>query len=957
MTHLTLKSSVLLRGLLLALFLTAVSQPLSAEEPLHARIDQLVEASTEAPLAQVVGDNEFIRRVCLDLTGMPPSIDLLKSFLADNSPDKREKLVAQLLASDEYARHMTTSLDIMLMERRRNQHIKQEEWYAWLFQSVKENKPWNQIAKEILGADGTDPETRAAVRFYLDRGSEPNLLTRDVARMFFGKDLQCAQCHDHPIFDDYKQADFHGLYSFLAGGYEFKAPDKKTYYAEKAGGEEIYASVFLPDFKEETAPKLPSGAEIAEPKFYPGDEYKVKPDKTVRPVLKYSRRQKLAELATNGENRAFNENIANRLWAHMLGRGIVDPVDLHHTANPPSHPQLLKLLGEEIARMNFDMRAFLKEIALSKTYQRSIDLPADLVVRSQQEAKELPALEQELAALQSAAEKADEAYAEAVSTWSEAKSAVEPVKKELREARKKSAELYKPYAAAEKAVAAARAKLQPKLDLIAKYEAIVKPADGALKLVKTDEELTKAIAPIRKKLEAVRKEAEPLQKAVADKEAALKKPQDALQASWKVIDEIRTRLAPLEQAALAGNAEVVKTRQAKFDAWNKVNRRQAQFGTAKLFASYGPAETKAIAAAEQHQQALTAAREAAAAVESLTAEFQTKQKTWQTVSARYNQTSAKLASAEADMQRLKPAVEDLKDAQQSLNSAIATMKSETELTQFVGLFEEKTEAYQTQLTTAEKSAADMQTLLKELQPQFEQAQQEFTTAEAEMNKRLDLKNTTAEAARTAETLAASMREAADAIRTELTEKWASQFAVAPLKPLMPEQFAWSILQVTGVRDRYEASARAELDKKQPLSEEDQKDPAKAAAREDEVKALTYQKLQGSVKQFINVYGAGDGQNQYDFFATVDQALFAANGSAFVGWVKPSSGNVTERMMKTDDLKAAAEDLYLTYLTREPAFEETQAVVEYIKSRPEEKQACIEEIAWALLNSAEFRFNH
>jgi len=957
MTCLTLKSSCLLRGVFGLLFLTAIGQSLTAEEPLHVRIDQIVETSTDAPLAQVVGDNEFIRRVCLDLTGMPPGIDQLKSFLADASPDKREKLVDQLLASDEYARHMTTSLDIMLMERRRNQSITQEEWYGWLYQSVKENKPWNQIAKEILGADGADPKTRPAVRFYLDRGSEPNLLTRDVARMFFGKDLQCAQCHDHPIFYDYKQADFHGLYSFLAGGYAFTGPDKKNYYAEKAGGEEIFASVFLPDDKNETAPKLPNGPEIAEPKFYPGDEYQVKPDKTVRPVLKYSRRQKLAELATNGENRAFNENIANRLWAHMLGRGIVNPVDLQNTDNPPSHPELLKLLGEEIVRMKFDMRAFLKEIAISKTYQRSLDLPADLVARAQQKAGELSGLEAELAALETAAKKADEAYSQAASAWKEANSAKDPALKELREARKKSAELYKPFEAAGKALADARAKLQPKLDLIARYESITRPADGVLELVKTDEELTTAIAPIRKKLEAVQKEAETLRKDVGDKEAALKKPQDDLQASWKLIDEIRTRLAPLEQAALAKNAEVVTARQAKFDAWNAVNRRQAQFDTAKLFVAYGPAQTEAIAAADRQQQALTAASNAATAAESFAAEFQAKQKTWQTVSTQHTQATTQLAAAEADMQRLKPAVENLKDARESLSSAIETMKSETELTQFVALFEVKAETYQTQLTAAEKSAADTQALLKELQPKFEQAKQDFASAEAEMKKRVDLMNQTAQAAREAGTLAAAGREAADAIRTELAEKWASQFAAAPLKPLMPEQFGWSILQVTGVRDRYEAISRAELDKKQALTEEDKKDPAKVAAREDEVQALTYQKLLGSVNQFVNIYGAGDGQNQYDFFATVDQALFAANGGSIIGWVKPASGNVTERMMKSDDLAAAAKDLYLTYLTREPSPAEAKAVVDYVNSRPDQKQACIEEIAWALLNSAEFRFNH
>lgn len=930
---------------------------LVAEEPLHLHIDQLTEQTTKAPQADIVNDHEFMRRVSIDLTGMPPSIEDLNAFLADGSPEKRVKLVDRLLNSNEYIRHMTTALDIMLMERRRNQHVKQEEWLDWLHKSVQQNKPWNVLAKEILGSDGVDAETRPAVRFYLDRGSEPNLLTRDVARIFFGRDLQCAQCHDHPIIDDYKQADFHGLYAFLATGYEFKAPDKKTYYAEKAGGEEIFESVFLPDFPEETAPKLPLGPEISEPKFYPGDEYKVQPEKTVRPVLKYSRRAKLAELAAAGDNRAFNENIANRLWAHVMGRGLVDPIDLHHTANPPSHPALMKLLGKEIARMNFDMKAFLREIVLSKTYQRSIDLPGELVVKSKQTSEKLPSLEQEVADLKQQVEATTEAYEQLRSEWGEAKSALEPVKKEIREARKKAAELHKPYAAAEKALADAKTKLQPQLDLIAKYQTITNPADNALALLKNDEELTKALAPIKAKISAVEKKAEPLRKAVADKAAALVKPRDELHAQWKVIDEIRGRLTPLEQTALAKQADVAKARLVYLDAWNSLNRRKAQLETAKVFASYGPAETTAIAAAQKHQQTLAQFREANESVHQYTAEFQAKQKQWQTVSTEHNQTTQRLASAAADMDRLPTAVANLKSARENMANAVTTMKSDDELTQLVSFYEVKAENYQQQLTKAEKTVEEMQTLLKTLQPKFEQTKQEFSTAEAEMKKRLAAKNQLATALKTAETEATKAREAANAIQQQFTDDWAAQFAVSPLKPLMPEQFAWSVLEVTGVRQRYLDIARAELEKKSPLSEEDKKDPAKVAAREAEVEQLMYEKLKGSVGAFVNVYGAGDGQNQYDFFATVDQALFAANGGSIIGWVSPSGGNVTQRMLQTDDLAAAAEDLYLTYLTRPPTAAEKQAVVEYIQSRPEEKQACVIEIAWALLNSAEFRFNH
>src|SRR5262249_55316690 len=115
--------------------------------------------------------------------------------------------------------------------------------------------------------------------------------------------------------------------------------------------------------------------ELAEPAFPPGDEYHVKPADGVVSVPRFSRRTKLASLASSGANRAFNENIANRLWAAMMGRGLVHPVDLHHPSNPPSQPALLKLLADELVARNFNAREFLRELALSRAYQRAIDLP------------------------------------------------------------------------------------------------------------------------------------------------------------------------------------------------------------------------------------------------------------------------------------------------------------------------------------------------------------------------------------------------------------------------------------------------------------------------------------------------------------------------------------------------------------------------------------------------------
>ena len=353
---------------------------LRADDPLRAVIDQrLILVSGFVP-AQC-SDTEFLRRASLDLIGMPPTADDARSFLNDAAPNKREQLVDRLLASPHYARHLASTLDLMLMERRANTHVTADEWQAWLLKSVRENKPWNVLAKEILIADGDDPALRPAARFALDRASEPNLLTHDISRIFFGRDMQCAQCHDHPLVMYYLQSDYQGLLAFLSPGYALvrKEGDKSiTLYAERAGGDLPFESVFIKGTPHRTGARMPEDIVLDEPLFLPGDEYQVAPADNVKSVPKFSRRAKLAELATSGNNAAFNQNIANRLWAHMFGRGLVHPLDLHHADNPATDPELLQILSNRFVVMNFSIRDFLRELALSNAYQRQFDAPEEI---------------------------------------------------------------------------------------------------------------------------------------------------------------------------------------------------------------------------------------------------------------------------------------------------------------------------------------------------------------------------------------------------------------------------------------------------------------------------------------------------------------------------------------------------------------------------------------------------
>ncbi len=349
----------------------------AAEKTLHERIDQQIESGFrkwDAKAASRSSDAEFLRRVFLDLTGSIPDSQTVRKFLAEDHPDKRGQLVDQLLASDDFARHMAIVFDVMLMERRPDKYVTTREWRSYLEQSFAMNKPLDVLSAEILAGEGTDEKLRPAAKFYLDRAVEKDTLVRDIGRLFLGVDMQCAQCHDHPSIEDYLHEHYYGLSVFVAGSKTFKQPDGKMVLQETVVREVEFASVFDPDTTRTTGPRL-LDLLLDLPATTPGEEYVEKPSRTVRAVPKFSLRKLLAKKLPSQETPEFARNMANRFWAMMMGRGIVHPLDMHHSANPPSHPELLELLASQLALSKYNTKAFLRELALSKTYQRSSLIP------------------------------------------------------------------------------------------------------------------------------------------------------------------------------------------------------------------------------------------------------------------------------------------------------------------------------------------------------------------------------------------------------------------------------------------------------------------------------------------------------------------------------------------------------------------------------------------------------
>ena len=287
-----------------------------------------------------------------------------------------------MLASPDYALHMARVFDVMLIERRiptvNSYDVPAASWRAYLAESFAENKPWDQMVREILGSDGADERLSGAVKFYLVRDVAPHQLTRDVGRLFLGIDLQCAQCHDDPRFEDYRQADYYGIYAFLQR-LKMHPLDASRSTTGRNGGGQDDVHFGLHHQSGETNPRLPGGEMIADPPLGKGEGVR---RQTAGPkdaaIPTYSRRLKLAEQLPRPETKGFARNIANRLWALMLGRGLVHPLDLHHAAIRRRIPSCSIGWNSGWSSTSTTSRAFCARSRSAETYQRSSVLPTSV---------------------------------------------------------------------------------------------------------------------------------------------------------------------------------------------------------------------------------------------------------------------------------------------------------------------------------------------------------------------------------------------------------------------------------------------------------------------------------------------------------------------------------------------------------------------------------------------------
>jgi hypothetical protein len=868
----------------------------AAEAPLHARIDLLVRQAEPGRPAPAASDAEFLRRLSIDLLGSIPSADEARHFLDDRSPGKRTALVLRLLDHPRYAVHMTHVFDVMLLERRNSDVIKQEDWERYLFDSFAANKPYDQLAREILASDGTDPKLRPAVKFYLERNGDPNLLTRDVARIFFGRDFQCCQCHDHPLIDHYHQADYYGLFAFLQRGFvtvdktKPENKDKPAYFGEKADGLATFQSVFDPKkTKHGTRPRLPGGVELDEPYFPIGAEYQQVAAGAPYPPPKYSRRARLAEETLATANRAFRRNIANRLWALMMGQGLVEPVDLDHPDNPPVNPQLLDLLADDFRAMHYDIKAFLREIALTEAYQRSFDLPPDIAKEARDAHARRLRVEADQKRLAASTAQLDAEIKRDEQALASLRKAADRRGEELTKAETKTAEIKKTADAADEAVAKTQTALADKRAAIkALIEAAAKTRDAAARFP-AEKELAEAATKFQARAASIPAEIKQLTATAAQQMEIAKSTARTLEAAQKESCRVAALFTADNVQAAPAARQLQEAVARQHDHLTQLNSLKQAIAAAKSVEDYASHRTAATSAADAVRRA---------------------------------KAHKDIAQQIAAIRRpLVPALED-------------------ELS-FVGV----------SFAADEHDARNVKQVLQTAVAELAATQREISEADAEL--------------RSAETRAKTERAAAVTELAALSRHWSSRSAVAPLRPLSPEQLGCNVLQALGLVAANRAAAVAELEKqkltkKQPSSAA----PSSAARPVTQPATSAYQvewqtdlKLRAKLQQFVTLFGAGAGQPQRGFFATVDQALFFANGGQVRGWLAPSAGNLSDRLLKIGNSRLLAEELYLSVLTRRPSDEESAEIDRYLACRPKERSAAVQEAVWALLTSTEFRFNH
>lgn len=321
-------------------------------------IDQEIAKRLKKENATSVGlcsDEEFVRRVYLDIVGVIPTAEKVNAFLNNKDANKRSKLIDELLADARFGSAIAEAWAVHMLPRESNNRLlKSKPLEEWLATHFNKGTPLDKIVYELITTTGDIDKNPAGTYFVANPTVDK--ITDNVTRMFLGVQLQCAQCHNHP-FTDWKQTEYWAMAAFFM----------KTRIQGSAKGAAKGGAV--PSVGEGTlvgkAKKggLPESAKIVPAKFLQGDQPKLNASDPYRPVL--------AKWMTSADNKFFARAMVNRFWHQLFGRGLVNPVDDMHDDNTASHPELLATLTEQFKLNGFDTKYLIRAICNSDAYQRS----------------------------------------------------------------------------------------------------------------------------------------------------------------------------------------------------------------------------------------------------------------------------------------------------------------------------------------------------------------------------------------------------------------------------------------------------------------------------------------------------------------------------------------------------------------------------------------------------------
>ncbi|MDB5353496.1 MAG: Protein of unknown function (DUF1553)/Protein of unknown function [Planctomycetota bacterium] len=351
---------------------TPADELLPADRPIEAAVDHYVDAKLTKEGVHAAADADdatLVRRLTLDLQGRIPTDAEVRAFVLSTEADKRARLVDRLMASPGFVRHQVDTTDAMLMAGSRG------SLNDYLSRAVRENRPWDQVFREVMQGNDSDPARKGSSDFLKARARDTDRLTSDVSSVFFGVNISCAKCHDHPKVRDWKQEHYYGMKSFLDRTF-----DSDNFVAERdfgavkfktTEGEERKARFMFLTGRVVDVPGIEEPSKEAKQEEKKRLEEARKKKEPPAPP-KFSARGKLVEIALEPTERAFfAKAIVNRLWNRVFGVGLVMPLDQMHSENPPSHPELLQWLARDTIDHQYDLHRLIRGLVLSRAYART----------------------------------------------------------------------------------------------------------------------------------------------------------------------------------------------------------------------------------------------------------------------------------------------------------------------------------------------------------------------------------------------------------------------------------------------------------------------------------------------------------------------------------------------------------------------------------------------------------